>query len=348
LAVDPWLLDKLACPRDGSKLSENDRKLTCPSGHQFPVVEDVPVLLRDDIPQTMWVSDASLEAVRGESKIAPPADRLYIETLGISDEEKAQLREQLARPGADVDPVASFLVGATNGIAYKHLIGNLKEYPIPNLRLPAGNGRTLLDVGCNWGRWCIAAARLGYKPIGIDPSLGAVLAAKRLAARLGADARFVVGDGRYLPFRDGSFDVAFSYSVIQHLSRDDAARAVAEIGRVLADKGRALVQMPTVLGVRCLYHQMRRGFRDGRDFEVRYWTVPALRRLFGERIGPTRVSVDCYFGIGLQASDLRFMPFSHRVAIRTSEALRGVSHVVPPLKYVADSVYLESTKERGN
>ena len=30
------------------------------------------------------------------------------------------------------------------------------EYPIPELRLPPGDGRSFLEVGCNWGRWCVA------------------------------------------------------------------------------------------------------------------------------------------------------------------------------------------------
>jgi hypothetical protein len=78
----------------------------------------------------------------------------------------------------------------------------------------------------------------------------------------------------------------YSYSVLQHLSRADAEAAVAEMGRVLVDGGTAKVQMPTTLGVRCLFHQVKRGFRDGRGFEVRYWSLPALRRLFTRRDRP--------------------------------------------------------------
>jgi SAM-dependent methyltransferase len=164
-----------------------------------------------------------------------------------------------------IDPIVSFLVGATNGIAYKHLRGRLSDYPIPELRLPTANGKVLLDVGCNWGRWCIAAARLGYVPIGVDPSLGAVLAAKRVAAQLGLYIQLVVGDARFLPFPSDSMDFAFSYSVLQHFARADAISAVKEIGRVLKTGGMSLVQMPTVCGVRCLYHQARGNFATGGD-----------------------------------------------------------------------------------
>lgn len=343
MSINPRLLDILVCPQDGQGLSVSGGSLVCAAGHQYPVVGDVPIFLLDNVPQTLWVADASLQEARGEPQRGAE-DRYYLGTLGISEDERSRLRELLARSDNRIDPVVAFLVGATNGIAYQHLIGKLPDYPIPELRLPPGHGRILLDVGCNWGRWCMAAARKGYLPIGIDPSLGAVLAAKRVAAQLGLDAEFVVGDARFLPFRGESIDTVFSYSVLQHLSREDVANAVNEMGRVLRRGGKSLVQMPTVLGLRCLYHQARRRFREAREFEVRYWSVPALRHLFAERVGPVSVSVDCFFGIGLQAADLRLMPLSHRVVIRASEMLRKVSRVLPGLCYVADSVYLESVR----
>ena len=116
------------------------------------------------------------------------------------------------------------LTAATNGIAYRHLVGKLKEYPLPEIRLPQGNRQTFLDIGCSWGRWCIAAARKGYTPIGIDPSLGAVMAANRIARQMGLQIKYVVGDGRFLPFKPEALDCVFSYSVLQHFSREDVAQ----------------------------------------------------------------------------------------------------------------------------
>jgi SAM-dependent methyltransferase len=306
-------------------------------------VDDIPVLL-DNGPQTLWVAERSItEALRAARGAAE--DRYFLDTIGISESEKTDLTKKLQEhPDGFVDPCVSFLIGATNGIAYQNLIGKLTDYPIPDLRLPPANGQLLLDVGCNWGRWCIAAARLGYTPIGIDPSLGALLAARRVATQLGLTAKFVVGDARHLPFRRGSMDVVFSYSVLQHFSNDDAISTVKEIGRVLRTNGRSLIQMPTILGMRCIYHQTRRRWRKARNFEVRYWKVPALRQIFAEHVGPTTFSVDCFFGIGLQAADLIFMPALLRVVIRASEVLRKISQRLPLLCYVADSIYVESVR----
>ena len=54
----------------------------------------------------------------------------------------------------------------THGNLYRGV--ELTRYPIPSFPLPDGRGRALLDVGCNWGRWTIAAARAGWRPTGID------------------------------------------------------------------------------------------------------------------------------------------------------------------------------------
>ncbi len=110
------------------------------------------------------------------------------------------------------------------------------------------------------GRWSIAAAKKGYCVIGMDPSLGAVAAARRVAKQCNVNANFVVGDARYLPFQKDVFDIAYSYSVIQHFSKQDARKTFVEIGRALKSDGTALIQMPTVFGLRCLYNQIRRGF----------------------------------------------------------------------------------------
>jgi SAM-dependent methyltransferase len=253
----------------------------------------------------------------------------------------------LAAKGSVIDPVVAYLVAATNGLMYKHLIGRLDRYPIPDLPLPDGRGRRLVDVGCSWGRWSVAASRRGYEAVGVDPSLGAVIAARRVARQLGATSRYVVADARYLPFADETVDVAFSYSVLQHFSQPDAELAVSEMGRLLRNGGMAKVQLPTQFGIRCLYHQARRGFRSPRAFEVRYRTLGQLAELFESRVGPPRFEVDGYFGIGLQRADEPLMRPVQRAVLRASEALKQASRLFGPLVWVADSVFVEATRLRA-
>src|SRR5262245_42705245 len=177
----------LVCPKDRTPLAADAGSLTCAHGHRFPVVDGVPVLLRDDVEQTIGIARESLAASD------PP---LYLRSVGVSDEQREIARN--LPPGA-VDPVASVLVAATSGYAYKHLVGILEGYPIPHIGIPEGRGR-FLDIGCSWGRWSIAAARKGYEVVGVDPSLGAVLAAQRVASQLGVKTRFICADARFLPF----------------------------------------------------------------------------------------------------------------------------------------------------
>ncbi|MFA5909847.1 MAG: methyltransferase domain-containing protein [Vicinamibacterales bacterium] len=335
--IDRWFLDHLACPRDHHAVRLDGLQLVCDGGHRYPIVEGVPVMLLDDAAATIDVLPASLTAATD----AIDPTNLYLSSLSLSDDERQGIAA-LARQGSPIDPAVTYLIAATNGLMYKHLIGRLDRYPIPHLPLPAGNGRRLLDVGCSWGRWTIAASQQGYEAVGIDPSLGAVMAARRAAAQLGRPTRYLVGDARHLPFRDATFDVVYSYSVIQHLSPPDARRSVTEMGRVLRRGGAAKVQMPTRFGLRCLYHQARRRFREPVNFEVRYWTLPELRRLFSVIDDDVRFEVDGYFGIGLQKADAPLMTPMLAAILRVSEALKASSHVVRPLVWVADSVFVET------
>lgn len=342
--MDRWYLDNLVCPRDRNQLEAVSDKLACPEDHFYPVVDGVPVMLLDDQSQTISAAEKTLQQAAGLSD-QNQMPELYLESLSISEIQRKGIID-LARNGpGKIDPVVAFMIGATNGNLYNHLIGKLDSYPIPHLRLPPGNGQTFLDVGCNWGRWSIAAAQKGYGVVGIDPQLGAVMAARRVSRQLGLANRYVVADARYLPFAARSFDKVFSYSVLQHLSKEDVETAVSEVARVLKPEGVSLVQMPTPFGARTLYNQARRRFRAPYGFEVRFWTIPSLRRLFS-RIGKTRITVDCYFGTGIQESDRHMMPARLKVVIVASEALRKASRFARPLIYVADSVYVHSTKTK--
>lgn len=327
-------------------LAGDGRILRCANGHSFPVVDDVPVLLGNDVPPTIGLTRVSLTHAWADVE-KKNVDRLFVETLGISDEQKKGVRDVASR-GSEFDPVVSYLVAATNGILYKHLVGSLTEYPIPDIRLPQGQGKVLLDIGCGWGRWSIAAAKKGYLPIGLDPSLGAVLAAKRLAKSLALPFFGVVADARFLPFRPSSFDAAFSYSVLQHFSKEDACLAFKNVRRALRPGGTFMVQMASALGVRSLQHQLRRGFREPTDFEVRYWMPTELLRTFRAIFGPIEMEADCYFGLGLQPADLQLMTGVKKLLIHSSEALRRASIAFKPLLYLADSLYLKSSNLPGS
>jgi SAM-dependent methyltransferase/uncharacterized protein YbaR (Trm112 family) len=321
--IEPYVWDLLACPRDKSKLHRDGAELVCAQGHTYPIVEGVPILLVSEAEQT------HIEGTRA-LKVAETRDASSLARFQVGPNE--------------IDPFVKNAIGATNGGLYQHLVGNLTSYPIPHLRLPAGEDRLFLEVGCNWGRWCIAAKRLGFRVIGIDPSLKAIRAANRVARQLGIEATYLVADSRYLPFRDQAFDQVFSYSVLQHLSKENARASLMEIRRALKIGGNAFVQMPNVFGIRCLYHQMRRGFREGREFDVRYWRPSELHSAFSTCIGPSTLSVDGFFSLNVQVADVDLMPRRYRLLVHTSEYLRKLSTRIPLLIKCADSLYVVAVR----
>jgi hypothetical protein len=85
-----------------------------------------------------------------------------------------------------------------------------------------GSETRILDIGGTPDCWTLLAER---------PRL-TLLNTPRAADDL-AGATWVAGDGRRLPFRDGTFDVVFSNSVIEHVgdaaSQQSFAREVARV-----------------------------------------------------------------------------------------------------------------------
>jgi hypothetical protein len=132
--------------------------------------------------------------------------------------------------------------------------------------------------------------------------------------------------------------------VLQHLSHGDVERVLTGLSKAVKPGGESLIQMPTKIGLKGFYNRVRSGFKKPTGFEVRYWSLGELRELFGRVIGDSLFSVDCFFGIGLQASDMRLMPMHFKAAIAVSEVLRALSKVLPPVTWVADNVYVHSRK----
>ena len=135
---DARILSLLVCPRCRLPLALEESKLTCEEGHRYALIEGIPILLLSEVPQTHVEGTRSLAvAEQGDGANLPQFD---------------------VAPGS-IDPFVQRAIGATNGGLYQHLVGNMTEYPIPQLRLAVGDGKLFLEIGCNWGRWCRAIVR---------------------------------------------------------------------------------------------------------------------------------------------------------------------------------------------
>jgi 2-polyprenyl-3-methyl-5-hydroxy-6-metoxy-1,4-benzoquinol methylase/uncharacterized protein YbaR (Trm112 family) len=312
----------LVCPRDHSALDWTSKRLTClAQGHTYEVVNGIPVMLLDDV--------------------TPTHPHAFETTKKMLDEPSKVL--------ADLTGVDAFVqeeVAATSGRFFRPLIGRLKEYPIPELPIGAQRGKSLLDVGANWGRWSISGARKGFSVLALDPALEAIEAGQRVARQLQVDIEFTVADVRYLPLRDGCIDVVFSYSTLQHFSKSDARTALREVSRVLVEGGRVKAQMGNRYGTRCLYNQFRHTLtRANRGpFAVRYWTPRELRHTFEALVGPVTLSADGFFSLNAQADEAWLLPKRYAALVRGSELLRRASSRLNGLTFLADSLYVDASK----
>jgi ubiquinone/menaquinone biosynthesis C-methylase UbiE len=301
-------------------------------------VSGIPVFLLAEKDQTIGIAKESLAAA--ESAAGAP---LYVDTLGLSEQEKRGIERNWSQTGK-VDAAISHLIGATNGRGYAAAIGRLENYPIPDIPVGVGSGEFLLDVGSNWGRWSVSAARKGWRVVGIDPSLGALLAAQRAFSAMGLKIAFVCGDARYLPFKADAFRCVFSFSVIQHLSETDAELCIAEIGRVLHRGGSSKIQMAHRGGLRSTYTRLKSDYLDSGIFRVRYWSLAQLSDTFTKHIGPSTLSAEAFGGLGLLAEDREYVSTKARVMIAISTSLKKAASFVRPLIRLADSVYVVSVK----
>ena len=109
--------------------------------------------------------------------------------------------------------------------------------------------------------------------------------------------------------------------------------------------GKALIEMANAYGLRSAYHQMRRGFREGERFDVRYWTPGELRATWEECIGPSRVFVDGFLSLNPQVTDQHLLPLIFRAVVTLSTFLKNLSTKVPPLGHFADSLFIDSTRQ---
>lgn len=102
------------------------------------------------------------------------------------------------------------------------------------------NGMRVLEVGCGGGIFChrIKTYLPDTEVTGLDFDIGHIEFAKAKTVELGLDCKFINGDATKLPFDDNSFDLCYSYTVIEHIPTE---QFLSEQFRVLKPNGKIVV-----------------------------------------------------------------------------------------------------------
>ncbi len=109
----------------------------------------------------------------------------------------------------------------------KYLSGDVMDYREVLEIFNRKGCRSILDIGCGTGRF----VKMDERVTGIDKNPAKHSRIKR-------------GDATKLPFRDGTFDGALSYQVIEHLTTEQAYRMLSEARRVLRAGGILVLNSP--------------------------------------------------------------------------------------------------------
>ncbi|TAM57139.1 MAG: class I SAM-dependent methyltransferase [Rhodanobacter sp.] len=166
---------------------------------------------------------------RVESHYGPGAPEPWEESWQAKDAERAHLDVVAERP-------------SLNSSIYRPFVDKLvSQY----------KNATVLEAGSGLGQWVYY---LAHKPVqkivGLDFAAATqerVGATRTLGPYVESGVvELVVGDIREIPISDESFDLVFSFGVIEHVSDSDSQRAVTEFARVLRPGGQVFLTTPNL------------------------------------------------------------------------------------------------------
>jgi SAM-dependent methyltransferase len=183
----------LACPECAGRLAAADGHLRCASGHDYPVVDGIPILSNADTQDEHKRRQAEwFDGEDSEFEISRPhgAPRLYRWLM----EEK-----------------------------FRRSVAGLEDQLLDT---------TVLTVCGGSGMDAEFLARAGARVIASDISFGAAARAAERARRLGLPITPVVADVERLPFPDRSIDVVYVHDGLHHLADPAAGLAeMARVAR---------------------------------------------------------------------------------------------------------------------
>lgn len=111
------------------------------------------------------------------------------------------------------------------------------------------SGLDVVELGCGTAYFSARLARLGARPVGVDPTPAQLATARRLQAETGIEFPLVEAPGEAVPLPDASFDLAVSEYGASIWA--DPYRWIPEASRLLRPGGRLVFLRNTPLLVLC-------------------------------------------------------------------------------------------------
>ncbi|MGH9431534.1 MAG: class I SAM-dependent methyltransferase [Terriglobia bacterium] len=160
-------------------------------------------------------------------------------------------------------------------------------------------GRRVLEIGVGMGADFTRFRKAGAHVAGIDLSLRSLALARRNAAVHHVASPLAQADAEALPFAASSFDMAYAWGVLHHIS--SASRALSEIHRVLKPGGECRAMLYHRVSLVAFQVYLRFGLLTGRprsslrDLLARHMQSPGaqaftrneVKALFGQFQGVT-------------------------------------------------------------
>ena len=104
--------------------------------------------------------------------------------------------------------------------------------------LKAHRVRRICDAGCGFGAYSLLLASNGFDVEGFDLSESAVAVTKELLGNYKIDASsYRAASVLQTGYKDEQFDAAVAYSVLDHMTVDDAKKGLTELSRIVRKDG---------------------------------------------------------------------------------------------------------------
>jgi SAM-dependent methyltransferase len=177
---------------------------------------------------------------------------------------------------AEEDAVDAIFTGATGEV-----FESSGEADAARLRPLAGPGARVLNIGCGIGRVDRYLAPVVGELWGIDISGEMIARARERLAGLPNVHLREVAVGEFLgAFESATFDLVFSFLVLQHMEREDAFQYLQDAARILRAGGALSVQFPNFLSPEYTGAFVEgAGLRHRSSGRVRTYTEPEVRHL---------------------------------------------------------------------